>query len=194
MASYTKHSYSFIMSNLINDNIRIQSFLSCLLGYNDEQCNHNSKSAPPLLFSGYALTDENILVRFFKPIPDGYFYKLSYWINHMTGGATIIRQPTKFCPAFSKLISHLHPNSTYEINLGLYCENTNDTMSDRPKIHVKTLTKCKWPLCLKLKDKTNESWQIYFFVVVPTTLPPPTTTPGNFTRKIDHHNFHNACS
>ncbi len=115
--------------------------VSYLLGFNNEQC--NNKSVPPKLFSGVGLTDKDIFVRFFKPISDGYYFKLSYWIDKTSGYVEVLRLPTAFGPAFAKLASNLKPNSTYDLTLGLYCANTNDTMSKRIKIDVKTLPKCK---------------------------------------------------
>ncbi len=113
-------------------------------------CNPHNDSTPPVLFSGYPLSDRDIIVRFFKPISDGYDYKLSYWIEGTSGQVTVLKRPTSFGPEFAKLAADLQPNTTYKFYLGLYCENTNGTLSDRTRIRVTTLPKCKPPQCLLL--------------------------------------------
>ncbi len=110
--------------------------------YNEAACDPHNPSSLMTLFSGYALTDQDIIVRFFKPMPQGYNYKLSYKIEHTSGGITQTIQPTNFGPVFAQVVNNLQPNTTYEFDIKLYCDNGNNPIQSS-RIFVTTLPPCK---------------------------------------------------
>ncbi len=89
------------------------------------------------VYSGVALTDDNVMLRFFKPLPSGYTSRLVWWEKDVHFAEYFYKE-LEFGPVVGFLRESLAPSTIYRFRMSLQCGADNTTRSSQSKISVTT--------------------------------------------------------
>ncbi len=157
----------------------VYSLIWVILGhYNDTVCGDSLPVTEPLLLTGVGLTDSDILLRFFKPLPENYYYRLAYWRHDKYGSVQSFYFYTPFGPLETHTQRGLAPGGDYRFKIYMICTD-NITIKGHPvKLSAKTLPKCKFFL-----GTHEERFLTYFYNLDTTPKTTTTSTMLPFTSK-----------
>ncbi len=91
------------------------------------------------LLSGVAISPNDINVRFFKPLPEGYAYRVAYWFTSDGAQSAWRNKQMGFGPVNEELLSNLQPETNYTISVRFRCSSHSDAFSAASRIYVETL-------------------------------------------------------